>query len=132
MIFSTQKAAFISVVNLQDLKGLQEMNNILKVLVSDVFSEEYRKLQSFLTKLNLYIGFNQKKFNFKMNKDLYTVVYFKDAAFNWVNLKLHEFLDKTSKKQDINKESIFGDFKKFKEELWRAFEVINEKRAVKW
>ncbi len=67
-----------------------------------------------------------------MNKDLYTVVYLKDAAFNWVNLKLYEFLNKSSKKQDINKESIFDDFKKFKKELWKTFEVINEKRAVKW
>ena len=66
-----------------------------------------------------------------MNKDLYTVVYLKDTAFNWVNFKLHEFLDKSSKKQDINKELIFSDFKKFKKELWKTFEVINEKRAVK-
>ncbi len=50
--------------------------------MSDVFSSEYRKLQSFLTKLNLYIDFNQKKFNFKMNKDLYMIIYLKDAAFN--------------------------------------------------
>ncbi len=66
-----------------------------------------------------------------MNKDLYTVVYLKDTTFNWVNFKLHEFLDKSSKKQDINEELIFNDFKKFKKELWKTFEVINEKRAVK-
>ncbi len=108
------------------------MNNILKILMSDVFSSEHKKLQSFLTKLNLYIDFNQKKFNFKMNKDLYTVIYLKDAVFNWINLKLHEFLDKSSKKWDIDKELIFSDFKKFKKEFWKIFEVINEKRAVKW
>jgi len=66
-----------------------------------------------------------------MNKDLYTVVYLKDAVFNWVNFKLYEFLDKSSKKWDINKELIFSDFKKFKKELWKTFEVINEKRVVK-
>ncbi len=106
------------------------MNNILKILMLNVFSSEHKKLQSFLTKLNLYIDFNQKKFNFKMNKDLYTVVYLKDTVFNWVNLKLHEFLDKSSKKWDVNKELIFSDFKKFKKELWKTFEVINEKRAA--
>jgi len=67
-----------------------------------------------------------------MNKDLYIVVYLKNAAFNWVDFKLHKFLDKSSKKWDINKELIFNDFKKFKKELWKIFEVINEKRAVKW
>ncbi len=66
-----------------------------------------------------------------MNKDLYTVVYLKDAAFNWVDFKLHEFLDKSSKKWDTDKELIFNDFKKFKKELWKTFKVINEKRAVK-
>jgi len=50
--------------------------------MSDVFSSECKKLQSFLTKLNLYIDFNQKKFNFKINKDLYTVAYLKNAVFN--------------------------------------------------
>jgi len=67
-----------------------------------------------------------------MNKDLYTVAYLKDAVFDWVNFKLHEFLDKSLKKWDINKESIFSDFKKFKKELWKTFEVINEKRAAEW
>jgi len=132
MVFSTQKAAFTNTVNLQGLEGLQEMNNILKIPAPNVFSSEHRKLQSFLTKLNLYIDFNQKKFNFKMNKDLYTVAYLKNAVFDWVNFKLHEFLDKSSKKWDINEELIFSDFKKFKKELQKAFRVINEKRAVKW
>ncbi len=85
--------------------------------MSDVFSDECKKLWSFLTKLNLYIDFNQKKFNFEMNKDLYTVAYLKNAVFDWVNLKLHEFLDKSSKKWDVNEELIFSDFKKFKKEL---------------
>jgi len=53
-------------------------------------------------------------------------------VFNWVNLKLYKFLDKSSKKWDADKELIFNDFKKFKKELWKTFEVINEKRAAKW
>ncbi len=48
----------------------------------NAFNKEHKKLQSFLIKLNLYIDFNQKKFNFKINKDLYTVIYLKNAAFN--------------------------------------------------
>ncbi len=74
------------------------MSNILKILTLNIFSEECKKLWSFLIKLNLYIDFNQKKFNFKMNKDLYIIVYLKNAVFNWVNLKLHEFLDKSLRK----------------------------------
>ncbi len=130
MSVSMQKTVFINIINFQSLENLQEMNNILKILMLNVFSDEYKKLWSFLIKLNLYIDFNQKKFNSEMNKDLYTVVYLKNAVFNWVNLKLHEFLDKSSKKWDIDKELIFNDFKKFKKELWKTFEVINEKRTA--
>ncbi len=64
-----------------------------------------------------------------MNKDLYTVIYLKNAAFNWVNFKLHKFLDKSLRKYKVNKEIIFNDFKKFKKELWKIFEVINEKKS---
>ncbi len=52
-----------------------------------------------------------------MNKDLFIILYLKNTAFNWVNLKLHEFLNKTSKKQINNKKFIFDNYKKFKNEL---------------
>jgi len=65
-----------------------------------------------------------------MNKGLFTVSYLKDTAFNWVNLKLHEFLDKTSKKQMNNKKFIFDNYKKFKNELQRAFKIVDKKQAA--
>jgi len=52
-----------------------------------------------------------------MDKELYIVFLLKNAVFNWVNLKLHEFLDKTIKKRNEDKKSIFDDYEKFKEEL---------------
>ena len=66
-----------------------------------------------------------------MNKDLYTVIYLKNAAFNWINFKLHKFLDKSLREYKVDKEMIFNNFKKFKKELWKIFRVINEKRVVK-
>jgi len=83
-----------------------------------------------LIKLKLYIEFNQVKFRFKMNKGLFTVLYLKDAAFDWVDLKLHKFLDKTSKKQMNNKKFIFNNYKKFKNELQRAFRVVDKKQVA--
>ncbi len=65
-----------------------------------------------------------------MNKDLFTVLYLKNAAFDWVDLKLHEFLDKTSKKWINNKKFIFSNYKKFKNELQRAFKIVNKKQAA--
>jgi hypothetical protein len=62
-----------------------------------------------------------------MNKGLFTILYLKNAAFDWVNLKLHKFLDKTLKKWMNNKKFIFNNYKKFKNELWRAFRIVNEK-----
>ena len=97
----------------------------------DIFTNEWEKLQVFLTKLKLYIEFNHKKFKFKMNKKLYTVFLLKNAVFNWVNFKLHEFLDKTIKKRNEDKKSIFDNYRKFKEKLWWVFEIADEKWAAK-
>jgi len=79
MTTSAQKSALTSQVNLQ---GLQQMINVLKVSAPNVFTGERGKLQAFLTKLELYIGFNQAKFRSKMDKGLFTVSYLKNAAFN--------------------------------------------------
>jgi len=128
MTTSAQKSALTSQVNLQDL---QQMINVLKVLTLNAFTDEREKLQAFLVKLKLYIEFNQAKFRSEMNKGLFTVLYLKNAAFDWVNLKLHEFLDKTLKKQMNNKKFIFSNYKKFKNELWRAFRIVNKKQAAK-
>jgi len=79
MTISAQKSALTSQVNLQDL---QQMIDVLKVLTLNVFTGEREKLQAFLTKLKLYIEFNQTKFRSEMNKGLFTVLYLKNAAFD--------------------------------------------------
>ncbi len=127
MTISAQKSASTSQVNLQ---GLQQTINVLKVPALNVFTDKRGKLRAFLVKLELYIEFNQTKFRSEMNKGLFTVSYLKNAAFNWVDLKLHEFLDKTSKKWMNNKKFIFNNYKKFKNELQRAFKVVNKKQAA--
>ncbi len=93
------------------------MIDVLKVSALNAFTDEREKLWAFLIKLELYIRFNQVKFRSEMNKDLFTVLYLKNAAFDWVDLKLHEFLNKTLKKQMNNKKFIFNNYKKFKNEL---------------
>ncbi len=114
MTISAQKSALTSQVNLQ---GLQQTIDVLKVSTLNTFTDKRGKLWAFLIKLKLYIEFNQAKFRFEMNKGLFTVSYLKNAAFDWVDLKLHEFLDKTSKKWMNNKKFIFSDYRKFKNEL---------------
>ncbi len=74
------------------------MIDVLKVPAPNVFTGERGKLWAFLAKLKLYIEFNQAKFRSEMDKGLFTVLYLKNTAFDWVDPKLHEFLDKTSKK----------------------------------
>ncbi len=107
------------------------MIDVLKISSLNVFTDKRGKLQAFLIKLELYIEFNQTKFRSEINKGLFIVSYLKNAAFNWVDFKLHEFLDKTSKKWMNNKKFIFSNYKKFKDELQRAFKIVNKKQAVK-
>ncbi len=106
------------------------MINVLKVSALNVFRDEREKLWAFLVKLKLYIEFNQAKFRSEMDKGLFIVSYLKDAAFDWVDLKLHEFLDKTPKRWMNNKKFIFSDYKKFKNKLQRAFRVVDKKQAA--
>jgi hypothetical protein len=97
-------------------------NQCTQGISTQCIHRQERKLWAFLIKLKLYIEFNQTKFRSEMNKGLFTVLYLKNAAFDWVNLKLHEFLDKTSKKWMNNKKFIFNDYKKFKNELQKPSE----------
>jgi len=127
MTISAQKSASTSQVNLQDL---QQTINVLKISAFNAFTDKREKLWAFLVKLKLYIEFNQAKFRSEMDKDLFTVSYLKDAAFDWVDLKLHEFLDKTLKKWMNDKKFIFSNYKKFKDKLQRAFKVVNKKWAA--
>ena len=62
-----------------------------------------------------------------MNKKLFVTFFLKNAVFNWVDLKLHEFLDKTSQEKKKNKKFIYDDYNKFKEKLQWVFEVVNKK-----
>jgi len=79
MTISAQKSALTSQVNLQ---GPQQTIDVLKVPALNAFTDEREKLQAFLTKLELYIGFNQAKFRFEMDKGLFIISYLKNAAFN--------------------------------------------------
>jgi len=56
--------------------------NATKVLALNAFTDEQEKLRAFLIKLKLYIEFNQTKFKSEMNKDLFTILYLKNAAFD--------------------------------------------------
>jgi len=106
------------------------MDTVPKVPPPDAFTGKRGKLRGFLAKLELYIGFNQAKFTTEMDKGLYTVAYLKDAAFDWVDPKLHEFLEKSVREREADKESVFDNFKKFKKELRKAFSVVDEKWAA--
>jgi len=80
MTISAQKSASTSQVNLQDL---QQTIDVLKISALNAFTDEREKLWAFLIKLKLYIEFNQAKFRFEMDKGLFTVLYLKNAAFDW-------------------------------------------------
>jgi hypothetical protein len=83
-----------------------------------------------LVKLCYILNSTRQSSDLRWTKACFTVSYLKNAAFNWVGLKLHEFLDKTSKKWMNNKKFIFNNYKKFKNELWRVFKIVDKKWAA--
>jgi len=48
-------------------------------------------------------------------------------VFNWIDLSLQKFIEKTSAEKIKDTEFMFMNYNKFKEEIWRAFNVIDEK-----
>lgn len=73
----TQKVASTSQVNLAGLESVQAAASV--PMAPRRVHGERGKLRSFLAKLDLYIGFNQKKFNSEIDKGLYATTYLKDA-----------------------------------------------------
>ena len=128
MSVSTLKTVLTILINLQSLRSA---DLILKIFILKLFTEKREKLQTFLIKLKLYIEFNADKFTHKMNKSLFVTFYFKNTAFNWINLQLHKFLDKSSQKKKWDEILIYSDFQRFKKNLHQIFKIIDEKQTVK-
>jgi len=63
---------------------------------------------------------------------LFTAALLKDAVFNWIDLSLQKFIEKTSAEKVKDTEFMFINYNKFKEEIWRVFSVIDEKHTAKW
>jgi hypothetical protein len=62
---------------------------------------------------------------------LFAAALLRDAVFDWIDLSLQKFIEKTSAEKIKDTKFMFMNYNKFKEEIWRAFSVIDEKHAVK-
>ncbi len=50
--------------------------------------------------------------------------------FNWIDLSLQKFIEKTLAEKVEDTEFMFINYNKFKKEIWRVFSVIDKKCAA--
>ena len=98
-----------------------------KVHIPDNFTEERGKLRAFLAKLKLYIGFNEAKFPDDLRKTLFTTSYLKNAAFNWVDPHLQEYMKLSNDEKKKNNDTIFTSWSHYQLVLQHTFEIIDKK-----
>ncbi len=62
-----------------------------KVVVLLKYKEELLKLKEFITKLQIYISYNNNSFETENKKVLFTILYFEDKAFEFIKTYLDDY-----------------------------------------
>ena len=104
-----------------------------EVKKSDVFNENKSKLRVFLTQTELYIDFNVNKFNENQKKILWASTYFKNKAFDWIDIYVRNFIDHKNdlENRETNIDTMFAFWNNFKTELNRMYEDIDAIQTAK-
>ena len=98
-------------------------NDKIKINKFDIYREDRNKLNNWLTQVDVYFAFNHV---FKSKKTLFASIFFKDKVEAWLKSQLRKYLD-----DDENDTKIFANYDKFKKEIRRIFEIVNEKFTTK-
>ena len=97
---SIKKIQKINSVSKKDVNTASKINNTvvlqvrsLKIKKSNVFKKNKFKLRVFLIQTELYINFNVNKINKNQKKILWAFIYFRDEAFDWVDIYVRDFIN---------------------------------------
>ena len=103
----------------------------MKVSQPDTFSRDKRKLELFLSQCELYARFNLTTLASSANKVLFGVIYLREAAADWFQPYLTDFLennDPTDRETETN--AIFDDWAEFKTRITRSFGDTDKERTA--
>lgn len=98
--------------------------NSAKVYIKFFINNRY-KLNIFLVQLKIIFILNNNKFNYKVAKIIYIVVYLRESIFNWFKLYIIKWLTKKKESSKAIKK-FFRNFNNFKKELYTIYSTIDK------
>lgn len=102
----------------------------LKVSSPDTFSGDRKKLRAFLAQLELYIRFNSAELNQESKKTLFAATYLRDAAFDWFEPYLTDFLENEPPDRKDETDTLFANYSAFKAKLKSVYGSVDEERTA--
>ena len=91
----------------------------IKINKFDIYHEDRNKLNNWLIQIDVYLAFNHV---LKSKRTLFASTFLKDKAKAWLKSQLQKYLD-----DNEDNEKIFANYDKFKKEIRKNFEIVNEK-----
>ncbi len=79
-----------------EVKNTVLLTKIAKVAIPPKFRGDLLKLKEFITKLQIYILYNSKSFNYELDKVLFTILYLEGPVFNFIKVYLNNYNNNTN------------------------------------
>ena len=106
----------------------------LKLTTPMIFTDNRKKLDTFLLQLTLYFKFNQSSFATNADKIQYAAYYLQGKAEEWFRPYIQEYVDNKDNPSQAEESTrrIFASFNRFRSEIWMVFADIDCKRTAEY
>ncbi|KAL4744231.1 hypothetical protein BDW72DRAFT_199834 [Aspergillus terricola var. indicus] len=103
-----------------------ELNNLksfkgIKANKAESFEGKKSTLQSYLTSMDMQLRINNLSAADEHDKVMFAGTYLKGPAFDWFEPYMRDFQNNPAKQQKEMTKKIFGSYKEFKEQIFKAF-----------
>ena len=102
----------------------------LKVNTPELFDGGKGKLQAFFSQVELFFGFNAKRFPTNKHKVLFASTYLRSPAFKWFNSFLTDFLNNKPNERDNDKVEVTLNYSNFKNKLRQVFGNFDKEHSA--
>ena len=92
----------------------------------DTFSGNRSKLKAHLAQIDLYIGFNHKKFSTETDKVMWAVSFLRGPAFDWIEFFLNDYItNQSNDDREAETVAIFASYAEYQKRINRVFRDID-------
>ena len=102
----------------------------LKINTPEPFDDGNGKLRAFFSQMELFFGFNAKRFPTNKHKVLFASTYQRGPAFEWFNSFLTDFLNNKPDERDNDMMKVTQNYSNFKNKLRQVFGNFDKKHSA--